>query len=72
MARRIKDPQCKHKRAGIVTSHPEGFSPFNQSEGHAATSVCARDDCIEDAIEWASMISGRPAVFLPDATQATA
>ena len=72
MARRIKDPKCKHARKGIVTSHPEGFSPFNVAEGHAATNTCDRPACIEDAIEWASIISGRPAVYVPDASRVIA
>jgi hypothetical protein len=70
MSRRIKDPKCKHARTGIVTSHPEGYP--GPGVAHAAASTCDRMECIEDAIEWASMISGRRAVFVPDASRRAA
>lgn len=64
MARKISDPKCNHKRTGIVTSHP-GVMPAS-NESHAATNCCDRPACIADAIEWASMVSGRTARYVPD------
>lgn len=54
-----RDPLCHHARCGIVTSgDPEGT--------HAATDVCDRPECIQDAITWAQTITRLPAEHVPD------
>lgn len=53
---RITDPICHHTRYGIVTTNPPGEMP----EGaHAATSVCYREACIEDAKFWVRAKTGK-------------
>ena len=54
MTRRRDEPMCDHERHGIVTSGGEG-------QPHAATNVCYRDECIADAIAWATSITRLPA-----------
>jgi hypothetical protein len=57
----LPDPLCKHKRKGIVKAgSPEGE--------YAATSVCGRTACIEDAIDWAHASTHQDAVYLPDSS----
>lgn len=56
---RYRDLLCRHARRGIVTSGgPE--------TAHAATDVCDRPECIEDAIAWAQSITRLPAEHIPD------
>lgn len=59
------DPLCDHRRRGIVTSHPGGGVP-PRGEAHAATSVCARSACIEDAQEWVRAVTHREGIHVPD------
>ena len=60
---RITDPICHHVRKGIVTSHPNGIVA---EEAHAATNVCAREACIEDAKFWVRAVSGKTPHHIPD------
>ncbi len=53
-------PVCDHARRGIVTSGDHRIGP------HAATNVCDRPDCIEDAMWWATGITKLPAEYRPD------
>lgn len=46
----VPDPLCNHKRRGIVTAG-------GPKTAHAATNVCDRQECIEDAIEWAEAVT---------------
>jgi len=56
---RITDPICDHKRRGIVKAgHAEG--------AYAATNVCDRPKCIEDAKFWARAITGMEPQHIPD------
>lgn len=58
----MREPMCGHDRQGIVTSGgPDG--------PHAATNVCARAECVADAIEWATAITGLSADYRPDPGQ---
>lgn len=43
----LPDPKCRHKRKGRV------ISGETKVGAHAATSVCDRFECIEDAKAWA-------------------
>jgi hypothetical protein len=60
---RITDPICNHTRYGIVTTHPPGTMP---NGAHAATSVCNRDECIEDAKFWVRTKTGKEAHHIVD------
>ena len=62
----LPDPLCNHARKGIVTS---GGGP---GQAHAATSVCDRDGCIEDALAWAIATTGLAASHRRDADRRTA
>ncbi len=58
----MREPECDHDRQGIVTSgSPDG--------PHAATNVCARPECVQDAIYWAYGITRLPATYRPDPGQ---
>jgi hypothetical protein len=58
---RIPDPICEHKRKGIVTAgDPKGTGP------HAASNVCDRGECIEDAKQWAYASTHCEATHIPD------
>jgi hypothetical protein len=56
----LPEPQCRHARRGIVTSGG------GVDEGHAATNVCDRPECIADAIAWAEAFTRLPAKHIPD------
>lgn len=56
----LPDPQCSHKRKGIVTSGDYKTGP------HAATDVCDRPECIADAQAWATATTGLPAEHRSD------
>ena len=58
---RVTDPICEHVRRGIVTS-----GEYIAGEPHAATNVCSRAECIEDAKFWVRAISGKEARHIPD------
>lgn len=62
---RITDPICNHLRKGRVTSIPPD-GKYVPGEGHAATNVCHREACIEDAKFWVRAISGKEAHHIPD------
>jgi hypothetical protein len=55
----IPDPLCEHKRKGIVTAGSVAGT-------HAATNVCDRLECIEDAKAWAYAMTHKEAVFVAD------
>lgn len=58
----MNEPKCRHARRGIVTS-----GPYVAGEPHAAVSVCARPECIEDAKLWVNRSTlSRTAEFIPD------
>jgi hypothetical protein len=58
----MNEPKCHHKRRGIVTS-----GEYVEGEPHAATNVCDRQDCIDDAILWVNrVILARTAHYVPD------
>lgn len=65
---RVTDPICTHARRGIVTSHPPKVRLFDAVElgAHAATNVCDRPECIEDAKFWVRAISGKEPHHAPD------
>ena len=55
---------CNHRRAGIVTTHPNGLPAKGAM---AATDCCTREECIEYSIRWAAKkTSGLAAEFVPD------
>lgn len=60
---RVTDPICDHARKGRVTSSPRGDYVAG---AHAATSVCDRPECIEDAKFWVRAISGMEPHHIPD------
>lgn len=56
---RVPDPKCNHARRGIVRAgDPHG--------AYAATNVCDRPECIEDAKAWAEAEVRLPAEHVPD------
>jgi hypothetical protein len=58
----MRDPKCSHKRRGIVTS-----GKYTPGEPHAATNVCDRAECIEDAKRWVNQtVMARTAHYVPD------
>lgn len=58
----MREPKCTHSRRGIVTS-----GAYTNGEPHAATNVCDRPDCIEDAKLWVNrIILARTAHYIPD------
>lgn len=59
---RVTDPICTHARKGTVTSHPDSYV----DGPHAATNVCDREACIEDAKYWVRAISGKEPHHVPD------
>lgn len=59
---RVTDPICDHARKGIVTSHPVEYF----QGPHAATNVCDREECIEDAKRWVRYLSGKEAHHIVD------
>lgn len=59
---RLPDPKCNHARRGIV----EAGDPYDPARGHAATNVCDRPECIEDAMAWAEAVAREPARHRPD------
>jgi hypothetical protein len=59
--------QCTHARKGIVTTHPNGYSPDG---GHAARNCCDRPDCIRAAISWCASKANRTAYYVADADRA--
>lgn len=65
---RITDPICSHARKGIVTSHPPKVALFESAPlgAHAATNVCDREACIEDAKFWVRALSGKVPHHIPD------
>ncbi len=64
----MRQPKCRHKRRGIVTS-----GAFTIGQPHAATDVCDREGCIEDAKLWVNRQTlSRTAKFVPDAPKAGA
>ena len=55
----LPDPKCNHVRRGIVRAgDPHG--------AYAATNVCDRAECIEDAKAWAEATVREPAEHVPD------
>ena len=56
---------CNHPRTGRVTTHPAGYTDGS----HAATNVCARPECIAEAIAWGERYSGKQAHHVPDIKQ---
>ena len=64
----MSDPICMHGRKGIVTSHPPRLSAWKPSEpgAHAATDVCDRAECIDNAKQWVERISGKQAHHVVD------
>lgn len=56
---RVTEPTCRHARKGIVTAGGPG-------RAHAATNVCDRQACIDDATFWARAITGETPEFIPD------
>lgn len=58
---------CRHKRAGIVTTHPNGYI---EGEAHAAESTCERPECIAAAIRRVAGAANRTAFYRPDAERA--
>jgi hypothetical protein len=55
----LPEPRCRHKRKGIVfAGSPDGV--------HASRTVCDRDACIADALEWARASTRLPATYRPD------
>lgn len=65
---RVTDPICEHARKGIVTSHPPRLGMFDTAPdgAHAATNVCDREACIEDAKRWVRYLSGKEAHHIVD------
>jgi hypothetical protein len=62
---RLPDPQCKHARRGIVRAgDPAG--------AYASTQVCDRDECITDAMAWATASVHEPAEHVRDADRKAA
>ena len=60
---RVTDPICTHARKGTVSSHAKGA----YTDGpHAATNVCDRTACIEDAKFWVRATSGMEPHHVPD------
>lgn len=58
----MREPKCRHKRRGIVTS-----GKYVEGEPHAATNCCDRPECIEDAKLWVNQIVlARTAHYVPD------
>lgn len=61
----MTEPKCRHKRRGIVRS-----GEYVKDEPYAATSVCDRQDCIDDAIRWANrIVLARTARYVPDSAR---
>jgi hypothetical protein len=58
----LPDPKCRHKRKGRVTA-----GSAEPGHAHAATSVCDRPACIEDAKEWARASTHQEPEYIPDA-----
>jgi len=54
---RIKQPICKHKPFGYV----ESGDAYDPAQRHASTVVCNREACIQDAKDWAEVITHKPA-----------
>lgn len=50
---------CRHARKGVVTSRPG-----DGSCSHAP--VCARPECIAEALAWAARWTGKPATHVFD------
>lgn len=62
---RIANPRCTHVRKGIVRAgDPHGV--------YASTQVCDRDECIEDAKQWAYAQTHEQAEHRPDAARVVA
>lgn len=62
MSARVIGPKCKHKRRGIVRS-----GDLTADEPYAATNVCDRPACIDDAIRWVNQtVLARTAHYVPD------
>ncbi len=61
---RLPDPKCRHARRGYVTNQP---GTYDKDRPHALTSVCDRDACIQDAIEWVKAFTREAAVHVIDA-----
>lgn len=56
---RVPDPLCRHARKGrVAAGDPDG--------AYASTSVCDREECIEDAKAWAFAVAREPAIHIPD------
>jgi len=55
---------CDHlPRTATVTSQQHGMS----DEAHAATRVCDRPECVDEALTWVSRVMyGRPAFLVLD------
>lgn len=60
---KVPGPLCRHARRGIVTSGDPTLG------AHAATDVCDRARCIDDAIEWATAVTHQTAQHRPDAAR---
>ena len=56
---RIPDPKCDHKAVQRV----EAGDP--KQGAHAATYVCGRSECVQDATEWAFAITHQEPRILP-------
>jgi hypothetical protein len=61
----MTDP-CTHPRTGRVTSHPGVYVEGS----HAATSVCDRPECIDEAVAWVERVTRKPAHHVLDAQKA--
>jgi hypothetical protein len=56
--------QCRHRREGIVTTHPDGLP--RSDEAHAAASTCSRPECIDAAKRWVAGQANRTAYYRAD------
>jgi hypothetical protein len=60
-------PKCpmRHKRQGIVTTHPNGLPAIG--EGHYAASCCGKPECVQELAGEAYQVTGTLGVYLTDA-----
>lgn len=56
---------CRHKRAGIVSSHPLG-QPIPREDAHCSVTVCGREECIAKGIAYVAGFVNGTATFYPD------